>query len=145
MTAIMRGNRKRDTRPEVQLRSALHRAGARFRKDYAIRPGSGRVIRVDIAFPRARLAVFVDGCFWHCCPVHGNDPRVNVEYWQPKLARNRQRDSDVDRRLHDAGWHVVRVWEHDVDSPATAHGLRECVLEARRAEKGGGGADRSLR
>lgn len=110
----MRGNRKRDTRPEIELRSALHRAGLRFRKDFAVRPDEGRVIRVDVAFPRAHVAVFVDGCFWHRCPEHGNEPRSNSTYWGPKLARNVERDRGVDARLAAAGWRVVRVWEHSV-------------------------------
>jgi DNA mismatch endonuclease (patch repair protein) len=109
----MKGNRKRDTKPEVALRALLHRAGLRFRKDYPVRPDAGRSIRVDIAFPRLRIAVFVDGCFWHGCPEHGTQPRSNASYWEPKLARNRERDQEVDARFHAAGWHVIRVWEHE--------------------------------
>jgi DNA mismatch endonuclease (patch repair protein) len=67
----------------------------------------------DIVFPRARLAVFVDGCFWHGCPVHGCDPKVNSWYWRPKLAHNQQRDADTNRALETAGWTVMRVWEHE--------------------------------
>lgn len=109
----MKGNRKRDTKPEVALRASLHRAGLRFRKDYPIRPDQGPLIRADVAFPRRRVAVFVDGCFWHGCPVHGTTPRSNTGYWRPKLARNVERDRQSDARLRDAGWTVVRVWEHD--------------------------------
>ncbi|MFL5796801.1 MAG: very short patch repair endonuclease [Actinomycetota bacterium] len=107
----MRGNRKTDTRPEVAVRAALHAAGLRFRKEYPIRAGS-RVVRVDVAFPRQRLAVFVDGCFWHMCPEHGVMPRRNVTYWRPKLRNNVDRDSRTDLALSEEGWAVVRIWEH---------------------------------
>jgi DNA mismatch endonuclease, patch repair protein len=117
-SAVMRGNRRRDTRPEVALRSALHARGLRFRKDFPIQVGDLRV-RVDVAFPARRLAVFVDGCFWHSCSIHGNQPRVNSAYWGPKLARNLERDRRVDQALQDIGWAVVRVWEHE-DAGAAA-------------------------
>jgi DNA mismatch endonuclease (patch repair protein) len=67
----------------------------------------------DLLFPRARLAVFVDGCFWHGCPQHGTSPRNNAEWWRSKLDRNRARDADTEAKLRDAGWDVVRVWEHE--------------------------------
>jgi DNA mismatch endonuclease (patch repair protein) len=108
----MKANGKRDTKPEVRLRSALHHLGLRFRKDYPIRPDTGRLIRADIAFPKARIAVFVDGCFWHACPDHGNTPRSNSAYWEPKLRRNVERDHRSDQRLRRADWDVIRVWEH---------------------------------
>lgn len=109
----MRGNRRTDTRPELRLRSGLHRRGLRFRKDYPIRPDSGRPVRPDVVFPRARIAVFVDGCFWHSCPEHGHAPMANSAYWGPKLQRNVARDKETNRRLEKAGWRVVRVWEHE--------------------------------
>lgn len=112
-TAVMKGNRKRDTGPEVALRSVLHRAGLRFRCDYSIRVPSRRPVRVDIAFTRARLAVFVDGCFWHSCPEHSNLPRANRSYWEPKLARNVQRDAETGTALAALGWRIIRVWEHE--------------------------------
>ncbi len=108
---IGRANRRAGTRPEVALRSALHRRGLRFRKDLLLRVGGLRV-RPDIVFTRARVAVFVDGCFWHCCPAHGTTPRSNPGYWGPKLRRNVERDEQVDGALAGAGWQVVRVWEH---------------------------------
>lgn len=111
-TAVMKGNRSRDTRPEVLLRSALHRRGLRFRKDYPVRLAT-RTCRVDVAFPRQRLAVFVDGCFWHGCPEHGRTPRKNPAYWEAKLARNVERDRQADSELAAAGWQVVRLWEHE--------------------------------
>ena len=110
-TSVMRSNRKTDTKPEVFLRSELHRRGLRFRKHSA--PAiEGRRIAVDIVFPRFRLAVFVDGCFWHSCPDHGTMPTANAWYWVPKLRRNVERDHEVTLRLTSAGWRVLRVWEH---------------------------------
>lgn len=111
VTAVMKGNRKRDTKPEVLLRSALHRRGHRFRKNYRIDLGQIKV-NVDIAFPRAKVAVFVDGCFWHCCPEHGNVPCTNRDYWRQKLTRNVERDKEIDSALVAAGWQPLRVWEH---------------------------------
>lgn len=103
--------RRTDTKPELALRSALHARGRRFRKDFRIVLATVKP-RPDIVFTRARVAVFVDGCFWHCCPLHGNSPEQNSTYWQPKLARNVQRDREYDDALASAGWTVVRVWEH---------------------------------
>lgn len=111
-TKKMRSNRRSDTTPEVLLRSLLHRGGLRFRKDYAIRLPSGKVVHSDIAFPRRRLAVFVDGCFWHCCPDHGTVPKSNQSYWIPKLSQNVERDKKVTESLLSDGWQVIRIWEH---------------------------------
>ena len=108
----MQANRRRDTRPELALRSALHRAGFRYRCDFRIDLPGGRV-RPDIVFTRKRVAVFVDGCFWHCCPEHGSKPSVNKSYWSPKLALNVERDARNTVWLTDAGWTVVRIWEHE--------------------------------
>jgi DNA mismatch endonuclease (patch repair protein) len=113
----MRNTPQRDTPSELALRSALHRRGLRFYVDRA--PIAGRRRRADVVFPRARVAVYVDGCFWHSCPEHGTSPRANATWWRAKLERNRQRDRDTDRSLREAGWIVVRVWEHeDVDDAA---------------------------
>ena len=103
--------KRTDTKPELALRSALHALGMRFRKDLRIDLGAVKP-RPDIVFTRARVAVFVDGCFWHCCPEHGRRPRQNVDYWDPKLARNVERDRRYDDALEEADWTVVRVWEH---------------------------------
>jgi len=111
----MQGNRSTDTRPELRLRSALHRRGLRFRKDLSV---EGLRCRVDVVFTRSRLAVFVDGCFWHGCPDHGNTPTTNNGYWSEKLARNRARDARNDAALRAAGWDVIRVWEHEVPDEA---------------------------
>ena len=121
----MRSNRRSDTKPEVALRSILHRSGPRFRKDYLIRIANGRAIHADIAFTRFRIAVFVDGCFWHSCPVHGTIPKSNQEYWVPKLKQNVDRDRTIDQGLRAAGWQVLRYWEHF--DPKVA---REGVLSA---------------
>jgi DNA mismatch endonuclease (patch repair protein) len=106
-----RANRRRDTSPERALRSELHRRGLRFRVDHPISTRLRR-IRPDIAFTRARVAVFVDGCFWHACPHHGTMPKGNAEYWEPKLAENVERDRRTNAALADEGWTVVRIWEH---------------------------------
>jgi DNA mismatch endonuclease, patch repair protein len=110
---IMAANRRRDTSPELLLRSALHRSGLRFRVDFPIPVPSRRPIRPDVVFTRCRLAVFLDGCFWHGCPVHGAPPRSNLSYWLPKIAATRARDARADQLLQEAGWTVVRIWEHD--------------------------------
>ncbi|MFC4785369.1 very short patch repair endonuclease [Nocardioides sp. MAHUQ-72] len=108
----MLGNRRTGTKPEVALRSALHAAGLRFRKDYRLDLGTTKV-RPDIVFTRAKVAVFVDGCFWHSCPTHGTQPKRNTDYWGPKLARNVARDREHDSALTGHGWTVVRIWEHE--------------------------------
>ena len=104
--------RRRDTKPEFAVRSALHRRGYRFRKDYVIRL-DGKLIRPDIAFTRQRVAVFIDGCFWHCCPEHGRQPGVNGDYWSPKLKGNVERDLRQTSALRNASWEVLRFWEHE--------------------------------
>jgi DNA mismatch endonuclease (patch repair protein) len=108
----MQANRRRDTRPERALRSALHARGLRFRKDLPIRAGE-RLVRPDVVFTRARVAVFVDGCYWHVCPEHGTSPRRNSTYWSRKLRLNVDRDRAVDAALAQAGWRVIRIWEHE--------------------------------
>jgi DNA mismatch endonuclease (patch repair protein) len=108
----MLGNRRRDTKPEVALRSALHAAGLRFRKDFRLDLDGAR-FRPDIVFTRAKVAVFVDGCFWHSCPIHGTRPARNADYWLPKLKRNVERDREQDAALAAHGWQPVRVWEHE--------------------------------
>jgi DNA mismatch endonuclease (patch repair protein) len=109
----MRANKRTNTKPELALRSALHRQGYRFRKDYRLDLAGGARVRPDIAFTARRVAVFVDGCFWHACPDHGRNPTVNEWYWAPKLRRNVERDRAADAALAAAGWRVIRVWEHE--------------------------------
>jgi DNA mismatch endonuclease, patch repair protein len=107
MAAVKRSG----TKPELALRKALHARGYRFRKDYPIRI-NGHLIRPDIAFTRRRLAVFVDGCFWHGCPTHGQVPATNTSFWSAKLDANATRDRAQDQLLLESGWHVLRIWEH---------------------------------
>jgi DNA mismatch endonuclease (patch repair protein) len=110
-SANMRANRRTDTKPELALRSALHAMGYRYRKDLRLDLPQRRV-RPDIAFTARKVAVFVDGCFWHACPQHGSQPKNNEWYWSPKLLRNVERDREADAALAEAGWLVVRLWEH---------------------------------
>jgi DNA mismatch endonuclease, patch repair protein len=107
----MRGQRERNTGIEMRLRSTLHRRGLRFRVHRRLLKGSRR--EADIVFPGARVAVFVDGCFWHGCPEHGTWPRNNRAFWRAKIRANIRRDRDTDNRLRAEGWRVIRVWEHD--------------------------------
>jgi DNA mismatch endonuclease, patch repair protein len=100
-----------DTKPEIALRSSLHRRGYRFRKDHRVLV-DGKRVRIDCAFPAEQLAVFMDGCFWHRCPTHRSVPHANRQYWEPKLARNVERDRNVNAQLEAAGWTVLRIWEH---------------------------------
>jgi DNA mismatch endonuclease (patch repair protein) len=106
----MRANRKVNTGPELKLRSRLHRLGLRFRT--LARPEGAKVI-VDVLFPSARLAVFVDGCYWHGCPSHGTTPKTNPDYWIPKIKRTQVRDKLNDEALRQAGWEPMHVWEHE--------------------------------
>jgi DNA mismatch endonuclease, patch repair protein len=113
---VMRANRKRDTGPELRLRSQLHLLGLRYRLGRRIK--TSPPVMPDLVFPVTHVAVFVDGCFWHGCPAHGFQPRTNASYWARKIALNRIRDGLVDRKLLAIGWRTVRVWEHD--DPARA-------------------------
>ncbi len=106
-----RRQRPRDTAPELALRRLLHARGLRYRVDVAPLPGLRR--RADVVFSRARVAVFVDGCFWHRCPQHGTSPKNNADWWRSKLEHNVQRDRHTDQALRQAGWQVLRVWEHE--------------------------------
>jgi len=108
----MRQNRKTGSRPEVSLRRELHRRGLRYRKNPPLRTDAG-IVTPDLAFVGPKVAVFVDGCFWHSCPTHGNTPETNRGYWEPKLRRNRERDREATAALIAEGWVVVRVWEHE--------------------------------
>lgn len=120
---------RRDTKPEVELRRILHCRGQRYRVTYRV-PGLPRR-SVDVAFTRARLAVFVDGCFWHGCPEHGTSPHTNSEWWTWKIQRNKDRDTDTNERLGELGWAVVRVWEHEDPEVAADRVLR--TVEAQKS------------
>jgi len=107
----MAAQASRDTTPELALRRALHAIGRRYRVEVRIAGLPRRTI--DVAFPRQKVAVFVDGCFWHQCPIHGHVPHTNVDWWQTKLDLNARRDADTTARLTALGWTVVRIWEHE--------------------------------
>ena len=109
----MMSNRRADTKPEIAFRSMLHRAGLRFRKDRYIR-FERRGVKVDVVFPTEKVAVFIDGCFWHRCPEHATSPKRNAEYWLAKFRRNIERDGENTSSLERLGWRVVRIWEHEV-------------------------------
>jgi DNA mismatch endonuclease (patch repair protein) len=110
-SARLSKQRRRDTKPEVALRRELHRRGLRYFVDRA--PLKGMRRRADLVFPRRKVAVYVDGCFWHSCPIHATKPRNNAQWWADKLAANVARDRDTDTRLIEEGWRVVRIWEHE--------------------------------
>lgn len=107
----MKAAKPRDTAPEKALRSALHKRGLRFRIDE--RPIKDLNRKADIVFRSAQVAVFVDGCFWHGCPIHGTRAKANAEFWSCKIEQNQKRDIDTTRQLEAAGWRVIRVWEHE--------------------------------
>lgn len=115
---------RRDTAPELELRSELHRRGLRYRLHRRNLPG-----RPDIVLTRARIAVFVDGCFWHRCPQHGVLPKSNAEWWRAKLERTVERDREKDAALVELGWEPVHVWEHE--DPADAADTIERIWRRR--------------
>jgi len=121
----LRAQRRRDTAPELGLRRELHRRGRRFYVDRAPLPALRR--RADLVFPRSRVAVYVDGCFWHSCPIHATQPKHNAAWWPAKLATNVDRDRDTDAHLAAAGWVIVRVWEHQ-RSAAAADLVEQALL-----------------
>jgi len=103
--------RQKGTRAELELRRALHGRGLRYHLQVPLLSNPRRV--ADIVFPSARLAIFVDGCFWHGCPDHASWPKANAESWRNKIERNRERDIDTARRLETLGWRVMRIWAHE--------------------------------
>ena len=120
----------RDTKPERLLRSQLHRLGLRFRLQQKLLDGLRR--KADIVFRPVEVVVFIDGCFWHGCPIHGTWPKQNAEFWRDKIETNRRRDADTDARLAEAGWLVLRVWEHE--DPLEAARRVEGVVRGRRKD-----------
>lgn len=126
----MRGNRSRDTKPELALRRLVHSAGLRYR--VAAKPLPGMRRTADMLFRPVRVAVFVDGCFWHGCPEHFVPPKTNPGYWEDKIAGNTGRDRDTDSRLEEAGWLVLRFWEHQ--DPAECAEAVVAAVSARKAE-----------
>lgn len=124
----MESTGRRDTAAEKALRAILFRRGFRYRVDLAPLPGLRR--RADLVFPRQKVAVYVDGCFWHGCPIHATWPKANAEFWRNKIEANRQRDEDTNRRLGEAGWVVLRIWEHE-NAEAAADRVATAVSAAR--------------
>ena len=127
--AAMQGNRSRDTAPELALRSAVHALGLRYR--VAMRPIPSSRRSADLVFTAARVAVFLDGCFWHGCPDHHRPPVANAQYWAEKIARNRERDHETDQLLIETGWVVIRIWEHE--NPQVASLRVAEVVRSRRS------------
>ncbi len=127
----MLANRNRNTGPELALRHELFRLGFRYRIHYS--PLASRRWKVDVAFPRHRLAVFIDGCFWHGCPQHHALPKSNVEFWRSKVLGNVGRDRKLDAMLSEQGWKVLRVWEHD--DPEAAARLVASILSSSYVEE----------
>jgi DNA mismatch endonuclease (patch repair protein) len=125
----MQANKGRDTKPELALRSAVHALGLRYR--VGIRPLKQVRRTADLVFTRAKVAVFLDGCFWHGCPEHHTVAATNAQFWADKVEGNRQRDRDTDRRLAEAGWLSVRIWEHE--DPVEAARRVKSVVDERRS------------
>lgn len=132
LSAKMSTLARHGTKPELLLRGELHRLGMRFRVQLKV-PGNNRRT-IDIAFTRARLAVYVDGCFWHGCPEHHVRPKANSDWWLWKIDRNQARDRDTDRQLQEAGWDVLRVWEHEdpLEAAKLVEQVYRSLLERRR-------------
>lgn len=127
----MLGNRSRDTKPELAIRSLVHARGLRYR--VATRPLKDLRRTADMVFRPTKVAVFIDGCFWHGCPEHGTSPKANADYWAPKLERNKARDEETTIALQEAGWLVIRIWEHEPPERA-AESIVEAVLGRRMYE-----------
>ncbi|MFD6887807.1 very short patch repair endonuclease [Streptomyces sp. NPDC059957] len=133
----MQAIRSRDTKPERLIRSLLHAQGLRYR--VAAKPLPNLRRTADIVFRPAKVAVFIDGCYWHGCPEHYVPPKTNSGYWSDKVAGNMARDRDTDQRLREAGWTVLRFWEHE---PSDECALRIAAeIEKRRARKERAGTD----
>jgi DNA mismatch endonuclease (patch repair protein) len=123
--------RQKGTGAEVDLRRELYRRGLRYRVGYVVLKRPRRV--ADVAFPGLKIAIFVDGCFWHGCPKHGTWPKQNAEFWRNKIETNRSRDKDTNVRLEAIGWKAVRVWEHE--SPVTATKTISRLVAEAKAER----------
>ena len=130
----MLANRGRDTAPELRIRSLVHRSGLRFRVDARPLPRLRRT--ADLVFRPVEVAVFVDGCYWHGCPEHFVQPKTNSEFWKEKIGRNIERDRDTDSILRDAGWTVIRIWEHEEPEAAAAEIVE--LVRRKRAERHSG-------
>ncbi|UED84774.1 very short patch repair endonuclease [Streptomyces profundus] len=127
--AVMAGNKGRDTKPERLLRSALHRKGMRYR--VSVRPVADLRRTADVVFTKVKVAVFVDGCYWHGCPEHYRPATKRAEFWQEKIAGNQARDGETTAALEECGWKVIRFWEHE--DPLEAAEIVNEAVKARRA------------
>jgi len=123
----MSRNRGKDTKPEILLRRELWNRGFRYRLTRKL------IGKPDMVFVSKKVAIFVDGCFWHGCPEHGTQPKTNAGFWQAKIARNKERDQEVTLALTQDGWNVLRFWEHQVKND-----LPGCIAEVERALRGRG-------
>ncbi|MCX5271579.1 very short patch repair endonuclease [Streptomyces virginiae] len=130
VSARMSRQARRNTTPELAVRRLLHAAGLRYRLQVKV-PGMPRRT-IDIAFPGAKVAVFLDGCFWHGCPEHATQPKANAQWWREKLDKNMARDRETSELLAAAGWTVLRFWEHEAPEAVAAR-----VIDARRGAKTG--------
>ncbi|MGH3735913.1 MAG: very short patch repair endonuclease [Micromonosporaceae bacterium] len=126
--SVMRGNRSRDTQPELALRSAVHALGLRYR--VGVRPVPEIRRTADLVFARPKVAVFLDGCFWHGCADHHRPATRNSDFWSKKINANRTRDAETDKLLADAGWTVIRIWEHEQPQDA-ARRVADAVIASR--------------
>lgn len=127
----MQANRGRDTGPELAVRRMLHADGLRFR--VSLRPVARLRRTADIVFTRSKVAVFIDGCFWHGCPIHATWPKTNSDYWSPKLSRNIERDLETTAAIRAEGWRVLRFWAHQ-DPREVADAIEEEVSAGRGSE-----------
>ena len=132
----MQANKSHDTGPEMALRRELFKRGMRYRVGLAPLKGFRRT--VDIAFTRAKVAVLVDGCFWHGCPEHRRPPKTHSDYWESKVRHNMERDHQTTQMLQDAGWQVIRLWEHE-----TVQNMADLVMNAVRHVDAGKSSARS--
>jgi len=123
--------RQKGTDAEIALRRALYRIGLRYRVDYEVMKKPRRV--ADVAFPGLKIAIFVDGCFWHGCPEHASWPKRNAEFWRQKIEANRHRDADTNDRLRSMGWTVLRFWEHE--SPNRSAGVIAQIVAIARSKR----------
>lgn len=124
---------RRDTPQELAVRQILHRSGLRYRIHLPV-PGMPRR-SIDIAFTKHKVAIFLDGCFWHSCPNHATSPKANADWWRAKLDRNVMRDRETTEHLSASGWVVLRFWEHEVPTEV-AERIRDVVMTRRQAVAG---------
>ena len=126
---IMASIHSKNTGPEVSIRKALSAISLRYRVHYGKE-------KIDIAFPKVKVAVFIDGCFWHGCPFHSNIPKTNQEYWLPKLKRNIERDKEKNKRLEEDGWLIIHVWEHEIENASKIAEIIKNTVQNRKVACG---------